>query len=330
MATYDVARALERLGIEGQKKGRRIWALCPHREHQDRDPSWFIWSTEETKRAGLHRCFSCNYKGNLAQLVAYTLQLPPRDDGAPDLRAAHEWLKGDVVAQPPPRPVTVTVGASNRSAFELPDGVRLIPFAEWPSGIRRYLLKRHVTAAQVARWGLGYAVDGRLGGRVVLVVRDATGVPVSYTGRAYDSDGRRYLNPLDYEGADKAAIFGEQHWPPAADRSAAAVYAAEGAFKVLAIERALGRVPLAGLMGSRIHPKHLLKLSAFGRVVYVEDHGAAGFKAAAKLEASLARHLSFSRVIISNTHDADDIPIPDLRRILLCATGTKNSMTSTD
>lgn len=331
MSTFDVARVLERLNLDATKKGRRFWGLCPNREHNDASPSWAMWSNDSKKKAGLHYCFSCKFHGNLPQLVAYVLRLtiPMRDDGSTDFSAAFEWLKGDVVAQPPPKPVVVTISPIKRAGFALPSEVCFAPLDEWPSIARRYVIApppkgRGVTPAQVERWGIGYAVDGdHLGGRIVLVVRDGNGRPTSYTGRAFDGSERRYSNPREREHADKAAIFGEEHWPHHAARAGSRIYAAEGAFKVLAVERALGAVPLGGLMGSNIHPRHLLKLSGFGEVVYLEDFGLAGKLAADKLEASLGRRLRFSRVMMSERKDADDLPTSELRR-LLWAIETRN------
>ena len=64
----DVPAALEALGIEYDERGHEANALCPahlaRTGKADNSPSW--WINIET---GQHLCFSCGYKGNLAQLV---------------------------------------------------------------------------------------------------------------------------------------------------------------------------------------------------------------------------------------------------------------------
>lgn len=64
----DVSKALEALGMEYSERGHEANALCPQHYartgKEDRSPSW--WINLDT---GQHICFSCGYKGNLAQLV---------------------------------------------------------------------------------------------------------------------------------------------------------------------------------------------------------------------------------------------------------------------
>jgi hypothetical protein len=64
----DVPAALEALGIEYDERNHEANALCPahlaRTGKNDNSPSW--WINLDT---GQHLCFSCGYKGNLAQLV---------------------------------------------------------------------------------------------------------------------------------------------------------------------------------------------------------------------------------------------------------------------
>jgi len=64
----DVPAALEALGMEYSEHGAEANALCPghyaRTGKEDNSPSW--WINLDT---GQHLCFSCGYKGNLAQLV---------------------------------------------------------------------------------------------------------------------------------------------------------------------------------------------------------------------------------------------------------------------
>jgi hypothetical protein len=64
----DVPAALDALGIDYSERNNEANALCPQHLARtgktDNSPSW--WINLET---GQHICFSCGYKGNLAQLV---------------------------------------------------------------------------------------------------------------------------------------------------------------------------------------------------------------------------------------------------------------------
>lgn len=64
----DVPSVLDALGLDWMDHGHEANALCPahyaRTGKEDRSPSW--WINLET---GQHICFSCGYKGNIAQLV---------------------------------------------------------------------------------------------------------------------------------------------------------------------------------------------------------------------------------------------------------------------
>ena len=59
----SMASLLMDLGVDGVRdQGREVTACCPY--HDDRDPSFSI-----NRCTGLWRCFSCDARGNLGQLV---------------------------------------------------------------------------------------------------------------------------------------------------------------------------------------------------------------------------------------------------------------------
>jgi DNA primase len=163
--------------------------------------------------------------------------------------------------------------------------VQVLPLAAWPSPARDYLSGRGVTQVQVERWGLGYAVDGRLAGRVVFPVRNNVGTLISYTARSFTGEGRRYLEPKIEEGADQGAVFGEEHWDP--DECELAVVT-EGAMDALAVERATG-LPVAAVYGSQILPGHLARLQRWRTLILATDSDPAGDKAAAEISGALGR-----------------------------------------
>jgi hypothetical protein len=127
--------------------------------------------------------------------------------------------------------------------------------------------------------------------------------------RSFLGVGKKYLYPSRVERPDMDVIFGEERWPPRAGRDA--VLVAEGALKALALERVSGGLPVAALGGSRVRPLHALKLSTFGRVVYVRDGGEPGLQAWLDVRACLGRHAGLSLVELPAGEDADSLALRD-------------------
>lgn len=288
-AVVDIPLLLERLGIQAQRRGREWWACCPLPGHEERTPSWQIRDTpDEPERHGLWRCLGqCHEGGTAAELARRVL-------GLDSVKEAHRWLRegaialerpaqlGGVELVPPARPAFFAPG------FKLPAGVVVAPLDAWPRIPREYVLnERGITAEQVERWGLGYAVDGRLHGRIVMPWRSRPAGPVTgYTARAYLPGLRKYFEPKEDEGAEKGAVYGEEHWPPLAEREVVVVV--EGGIDGFAVERATG-FPFAAARGSNLVPAHVAKLSTFQRLIVASDPDAAGRKFAAALRAALGR-----------------------------------------
>lgn len=275
----DVPRLLDRLGIRGAASGQWIVANCPDPDHVDRNPSWRI-----NRDTGKFRCFSCGFHGGPVRLVMIALGLKAR--------AAEEWIAGEELAAPAALEVDVTVKPTTRREFRLPAGVTIAPLAEWPAPPRDYVESRGVTAAQVVRWGLGYAVDGKQAGRVIFPVRDSRGVLVSYTGRSFTGARKKYREPDNDEGPDHGAIFGEQHW----DRSRGWLVVTEGALDALAVERVTGHC-VGAMYGSQIAPGHIARLSmwADAGIVLAVDADPAGDRVAEELRDCLVRSVRIVR-----------------------------------
>jgi hypothetical protein len=90
----DVEAVLLALGIDAVDAGTEFRALCPmHRQRtgqEDHSPSWYV-----NQDTGRHICFSCGYKGNLAQLVCdineFYVQAYGKITGY-DYEAAQQWI----------------------------------------------------------------------------------------------------------------------------------------------------------------------------------------------------------------------------------------------
>ena len=280
----DVPKLLARLGIEAERRGKEYWARCPL--HDERTASFQIHDEPGRPKHGNWRCLgACHTGGNALDLVASVLKL---DDAE-----ARAWVREGGEVEVDPEQVTrplVFADRESRSEFELPRCVVFTPFPDWPRAPRDYLTSRGVTAEQVARWGIGYAVDGRLAGRIVFPWRDQTGLVYGYTARAFLPTVRKHDEPTEADGAIRGFVLGEQHWPQPNRRSTVVVV--EGMFDGLAVERATG-CAFGAARGSNLLPEHADKFATFEEVVVASDPDPAGRGYATSLRASLGRYVRF-------------------------------------
>lgn len=94
MMSVDVEAVLAALHVPIDLHGHEAQGYCPmHKQRtgkEDNNPSW--WVNLET---GMHMCFSCNYKGNLLQLICdlneFYVKSWGKDQGY-DYKAAEAWL----------------------------------------------------------------------------------------------------------------------------------------------------------------------------------------------------------------------------------------------
>jgi DNA primase len=309
-----VERVLGRLGIViEERRGQRLWALCPY--HKDRHAeNWFIRHTGP--RRGQHHCFACKAGGSLLELVEHVRRC--------DRDKARAWLKdfADDAAPPAAGRIRVEVSSPFAGGFELPAELIVEPFKKWVSGARSYAKSRDITLAQVKKWRIGYAVEGRLAGRLIFVARDTDGVPSSYSARTFVDAKKRYLTPDSREGADLDVMFGEEHWPAPDERGKRPgfVVLVEGAINGLAVERALVAAGVEGYFavmgGSHLRPIHAMKLASFERVLLLSDPDAAGDDVAELYDAALARHTAVERVRLPAGSDAQSVSLDELVSLL--------------
>lgn len=296
-----------RIDVLDEHRGRLI-ARCPN--HQpDNHPSWSI--VEKGPERGLHACWSCQFSGGLWRLVAHVQGYTTDEDEG---RArAMQWLDSTPDEEPALRApkssedvTQVDVAPPMRRPMRLPAGVITAPLEQWVTPARRYAVARNLEAAQIDQWGLGYAVDGRLQGRIVVPVRDQRGKLANYMARDFTgSSAKRYLYPSKHEGVDPRVLFGEQWWPAEREHRDV-VYVTEGALNALAVERALGACWLGAIGGaSNVNVTVAAKLSTFGRVVVLTDADDAGDSAAKRLASDVEVIVPVARVRLPR--DADEL-----------------------
>jgi len=293
----DVARLLAELGIAAQHDGDTWLASCPSGRHADRNPSWRIKDVPGRERHGLSYCQSCKWGGTAVDLVRHRF-------GFAGVAAAIDWICRNAMGAPNNlERLTVRYRSLEVPTFVVPAEVLFLPFAMWAHTPRDYVSGRGILQGQVERWGLGYAVEGALRGRIVFPARDAHGVLLNYTARSFVGAMVRYKSASEAEGPDTAAIFGEQHWPDIVLRRERTVVVTEGAINALNAEKVTGW-PIASLFGSKVQLEQVLKVASFGQAIILTDPDPAGDAAAERLEGALIRHIRCPRVVLPKGEDA--------------------------
>jgi DNA primase len=302
----DVPRLLSLLFIKATQRGKAWTALCPSGRHVDAHPSWSIRFDPGSRKNGKMHCFSCGWGGTAVDLVTHVLELSP--GGAVDFIAERALLEVH-----PAVSIQLDIGSTSvRESCVLPPGVYFDALEDWITQPQKYVRGRRITDEQIARWRIGYAVDGRLQGRFVIPTYDRQGTLLNWTARTYTDDRVRYLSASTTDHPEIDAVFGEEFW--AEGRQDSPVIVTEGALNALAVERAATYpFQLAALSGSHLEPGHALKLSRFKQVLILTDPDMAGDKVAAQLVGMLGRHATVSRLRLPVGTDPDSISVGDLR-----------------
>lgn len=316
----DVPTLLAGLGIEIVKRdGRSLRALCPF--HDDRSPdTWSILDDPRSSRNGFHWCFSCKEGGGPVALV--------RQVRGGSIADAVAWLESGHFQKELALEVDVVVGsysAGAKLAMRVPPEVKVRPLEDWPTSARRYLDERRITSDQVVRFDLGFALEGRLAGRIVFPMKDRSERVVSYTARDFTGQGKRYKEPQSSEGAQKGALFGEHLW-----EGNTCLFIAEGCPDALALDRSPVRrrdweYDVCALHGSQLHPSQAVKFSRFRYVIVATDPDPAGDAAALEIGQSLGRYAKVLRLRPPDKQDCASMPADaldwEIRGVLEAAHG---------
>lgn len=317
----DVRRLLEELGIQFREDHSELWACCPSPKHDEAEASWSINAKQGDDACGLHHCFGCGWGGTPVDLVAEVIGIQPS--------SAKQWIRdrGLVIGEVAALDLELVVRRRAANGLRVPTTLGG-PLPAWATPARRYAVSRGITAEQVARWDLGYAVDGRLAGRLIFPVADEVGRLRSFHARDFTGRSpKRYMNATRHDGHDPGAIFGVRHWPPSPDyRKRRAVVLTEGALDALACERA-GATFIAAIGGSEPHGRQLVKLSTWGQVIVATDGDAAGAKVANIISAALGRVCQVTRANMPPAADACDLTRDELAAILKQCDATSGSST---
>jgi hypothetical protein len=152
----DIPVVLSALGIDFDERGHEANALCPMHKVRtgkaDNSPSW--WINSET---GMHICFSCGYKGNLAQLVCDVNEFYTSAWGVVDgydYETARTWLS-QVSEIPIERLLDMVKALPNRiEAVPKPLEMSEARLAVFVSPPAEELAKRNITAEIAEQYGI--------------------------------------------------------------------------------------------------------------------------------------------------------------------------------
>ena len=183
------------------------------------------------------------------------------------------------------------------------------------SGARKYTTGRcEITAEEVDRYGLGYAVDGDLAGRIVIPWRGANGLVGGYSARSFVGEEPKYKTPHESDKPDNGIMFGEHLWS-----KCGTLIVTEGALNAMAVRRALGdyHFDVAAMGGSELFPIQIVKMSTYARILIMTDSDPAGDKAAIGLNDCLGRYAKTVRPRLPEKKDALDVGREYLRKLLV-------------
>lgn len=322
MSTVDVPKLLEALGIKARRRGSEWWAPCPF--HTEKKPSWSIADVPGVQVNGSFYCWGCGKAGGPVDLASHVI--------GNSRGGAVRWMREKgIMTDDAPKPLGITMkvgGRTLRSKFKVPLGLRDGPVEKWVTPARRYVLEeRKITAWQIEHWGVLYATDGELGGRIVFPVVDAKDELVNYHARTYIGQEPKYLYPGLHDGADFDVMFGSAYWPEASSRKTATVAVCEGAIDALACERAGVRYIAAfggaaawvkvGKEKKVLRSSYVMALASFGHVLLVTDNDDSGDGLAEEVQKTLARWCDVRRVKMPEDEDAASLSQDELTRRLV-------------
>jgi DNA primase len=242
------------------RAGREWKACCPF--HNEKTPSFTI-----NDEKGFYHCFGCGAHGDAIRFLTDARGLPFMD-------AVKELAGKAGIEVPAPDPM-----ARERSerASDLTDVMASCQgwFAEQlagtdGAGAREYLKKRGIDPSAVARFGIGFAPEGRsrlksalasLGeeklvatgmlikndegetydrfrGRLMIPISDARGRVIAFGGRILGQGEPKYLNSPDTPLFDKGRTLYNIDRASPATRSAKRLIVVEGYMDVIALDRA--------------------------------------------------------------------------------------------
>ncbi|MCX7597969.1 MAG: DNA primase [Armatimonadetes bacterium] len=312
-----------------KRSGRRWRGRCPF--HQERHPSFYV-----DAGSGMWKCFGCGAAGDIFTFVQRINNVAFAE--AAEQLATEVGVEWRPVRQPDDR------ARSLRQAVFRANEVALRFFQEAlrsPEGTAawEYLARRGFTEETITRFELGYApaddqalqrhlaarglspeLAAQAGlvhsshrdmfvNRIIFPVKDVTGRPIAFGGRALDED-----EPAKYINSPDTPVFrkGETLYALNLARNAAAqverLIIVEGYTDVISLHQA-GIENVVACLGTALTREHLALASRYAdEIVLAYDADAAGLKAALRETAMFERCPSTVKIaLLPGGHDPDTL-----------------------
>ncbi len=332
----QVEPVINHYGLQLVRKGDELSGLCPF--HEDTKPSFRINAAKK-----IWRCFGCDAKGNLIELVVRMGADGRRGVSIKEAyRLVAEWcgMEGAAIVSPSGRqrpsverkaavseegsspvretPVATSPAASENSRQETDEQKpeeeenRPLAFSLKLDPQHPYLASRGVSPELAEAFGLGYCNRGMFAGMIAIALRNSEGQLIGYLGRwpGEPPEGKeRYKFPTGFK---KSRML--YHLDGV--KGCETLVIVEGVWSVLRLHQ-LG-VPAVALLGRDLSPyqEELLVQSGVRRLALMLDGNMPGREATAALLPRLARRF-FVRVLdLPDEAQPDTIPEEELRALV--------------
>lgn len=310
-----------------QRSGRRWRGRCPF--HQERHPSFYV-----DAGSGMWKCFGCGAAGDIFTFVQRVNNVSFVE--AAEQLAAEVGIAWRPARQPDDR------ARSLRQAVLRANEVALRFFREAlhaPEGAaaREYLARRGFTEETIARFELGYApaddqalqrylaarglspdLAAQAGlvhsshrdmfvNRVIFPVRDVTGRPIAFGGRALDdAEPAKYINSPDTPVFRKGETLYALNFARNAAAQAGRLIIVEGYTDVISLHQA-GIENVVACLGTALTRDHLTLAARYvDEIVLAYDADAAGLKAALRETGMFERcPVAVKIAVLPEGHDPD-------------------------
>lgn len=346
MQAEHIHQLLDKLGSENIKESASGWvqASCPfapysdkHKNRQDAHPSFGVSIKEEGEGRSGYRCFTCNAKGTLSDLLMRLQHLAQQDghetEGLSELLV---WIQSNERYEPPaPKTLMERLeGAAYkpRKAVEI-GGIKLsedmatrvvrqaerqeefVPeerLQELPALTEEayeYLNReRGVSPALIEECGFRWHPRTR---RIAIPIRDCKGRLVGISGRAIDQKARPKF--LHSEGFLRDRYLYGEHRLTEGGRGTGIIV--EGFFDAIFLwQQGYDAVAIMGTYLSRMQTEKLVRF--FGDVVILPDGDKAGLDGADRMKQDLAKRLPVRIAPIPEGRDPDELSPLDLAEAL--------------
>jgi len=317
------------------RAGREWKACCPF--HNEKTPSFTI-----NDEKGFYHCFGCGAHGDAIRFLTDQRGLPFMD-------AVKELAAKAGMEVPAPDPQARERAERTASLTDVMAACQKW-FAEQLQGIeganaREYLKKRDIDSAQIARFGIGLAPEGRtrlksalasLGedklietgmliqseeggkesydrfrGRLMIPIRDQRGRVIAFGGRIMGEGEPKYLNSPDTPLFDKGRTLYNIDRAGPASRQAKRLIVVEGYMDVIALDRA-GIAEVVAPNGTAVTEAQLEKMWRLDPApILCFDGDSAGKKAAIRAALRALPHIAPERTLrfveLPAGQDPDDL-----------------------